>query len=121
MVMKFNHILLAFVLTSAPATAFAGETCAYVLGTIGGQTVITPASVFNLPGAVVETPTISLNVAGLVPLTVPGQVITVSGRTIVLTGVSVSTPPVSVSTPQDTLTVDINGTLQTITYLLPPT
>jgi hypothetical protein len=205
--MKLNHILLSLALTSAPATAFAGETCAYVFGTIGGETVTTPAipvfvpaseltvdpirvhvdattidivgydinipgldtqtnrhdlyvpalsweipslsatlpeldvnisycisagasvpavpvyipdSVFTLPGAVIETPTISLNVAGLLPLTVPGKVITIDGRTIVLTGVSVSTPPVSVSTPEDTITVDINGTLHTVTYLLPP-
>jgi hypothetical protein len=82
--------------------------------------VYIPASVINLPGAVADVGGIVLNIVGQ-PVTAPGKVITFDGKSIVIPEQSAAVPSIPVGTPEQSITVDINGTLRTAHYLTPPT
>lgn len=82
--------------------------------------VYVPASELNTPGAVVETPAIGLNILGQ-PVTAPGQVITVEGKTIIIPEMEAAVPGVTVGTPDESITVDLNGTIRCAEHLIPPT
>lgn len=77
-----------------------------------------PASVLTLPGAIAEVGAIIINVMGS-PLTAPGQVIVFDGKTIIIPEQDSGIPSVPVGTPSQSITFDVNGTLQSARYLPP--
>lgn len=78
-----------------------------------------PESALEVPGAVAEVGAIYMNIAGQVDHVVDGHIITFDGHSIIVPGVNTVVPPVPVETPDATVTVDINGALQTAHYLTP--
>jgi hypothetical protein len=80
--------------------------------------VYIPASAITLPGGTADVGGILLNIVGQ-PLTAPGKVITFDGKTIVIPERNEGVPSVPVGTPDQSITVDINGTVQTAHYLAP--
>ena len=77
-----------------------------------------PASVLTLPGATADVGAIIINLVGH-PVTAPGKVITFDGKTIIIPEQNSGVPSVPVGTPAQSITVDVNGTLQTARYLPP--
>lgn len=80
--------------------------------------VYIPASVLVLPGGTADVGGILINIVGH-PVTAPGKVITFNGKTIVIPEMNASIPSVPVGTPDQSITLNINGTLQTAHYLHP--
>ena len=80
--------------------------------------VYVPASQLNTPGAEVTLPTIAMNILGR-QVTLYGQMITVGGRSVIVPGVSQVIPSQTIATPDQTITVDLNGQMQRISFLVP--
>jgi hypothetical protein len=80
--------------------------------------VYIPASVLTLPGATADVGGIVMNIVGQ-PVTAPGKVITFDGKQVVIPEQSSGVPSVPVRTPDQSITVDINGTLTSARYLPP--
>ncbi len=81
--------------------------------------VYVPASALTLPGGTADVGGIVLNIVGH-PLTAPGKVITFDGKTIVIPERDAGIPSIPVGTPDQSITVDVNGTLEVAHYLTPP-
>ncbi len=81
--------------------------------------VYIPASALTLPGATADVGGIILNIMGQ-PLTAPGKVITFDGKQIIIPEQNSGVPSVPVGTPDQSITVDVNGTLTSARYLTPP-
>ncbi len=77
-----------------------------------------PASVLTLPGATADVGAIIINIVGH-PVTAPGQVIMFDGKTIIIPERDEAVPSVPVGTPNQSITFDVNGTIQSATYLPP--
>ena len=69
-----------------------------------------PATALAVPGAVVDTPEITINALGL-HRTVSGQTLTRQCVTIVIPGVTETVPSRTVGTPDQTIAVDLNGSV----------
>ncbi|QRK11931.1 hypothetical protein JQX13_18860 [Archangium violaceum] len=80
--------------------------------------VYIPASALTLPGGTAEVGGIIMNIVGH-PVTAPGQLITFDGKTIVIPEREAGVPSVPVGTPDQSITVDVNGTVKTAHYLTP--
>jgi hypothetical protein len=80
--------------------------------------VYIPASAITLPGGTADVGGIVFNIVGQ-PLTAPGKVITFDGKTIVIPERNEGIPSIPVGTPDQSITVDINGTLEVAHYLAP--
>jgi hypothetical protein len=80
--------------------------------------VYIPASVLTLPGATADVGGIVMNIVGQ-PVTAPGKVITFDGKQVIIPEQSSGVPSVPVRTPDQSITVDINGTLTSARYLPP--
>lgn len=78
-----------------------------------------PESALEVPGAVAEVGAIYMNIAGQAERVVDGHIITFDGHAIIVPGVNTVVPPVPVETPDASVTVDINGALETAHYLAP--
>lgn len=77
-----------------------------------------PASAFTVPGAVANVGGAIFNVAGN-PFTAPGAIITYDGKQIFVPEMSGAIPGGAVATPNKSITLDINGTLESAKYLPP--
>ncbi|HZI05743.1 MAG TPA: hypothetical protein VEZ71_17060 [Archangium sp.] len=80
--------------------------------------VYVPASVLTLPGATADVGGILINLVGY-PVTAPGKVITFDGKQIIVPELSAGVPSVPVGTPNQSITLDINGTVTSARYLPP--
>ncbi len=80
--------------------------------------VYVPASVFTLPGGTADVGGIVLNIVGN-PLTAAGTLISFDGKTIVIPEQDTAIPSVPVGTPDQSIIVNINGTLESAYYLAP--
>jgi hypothetical protein len=77
-----------------------------------------PASALTLPGGSADVGGIIINLVGA-PITAPGKVITFDGKTVVIPEQNTGVPSVPVGTPDQSIVVDVNGTVTTATYLPP--
>lgn len=77
-----------------------------------------PGSTLTLPGVVASVGTIIVNAIGN-SFTAPGQVVTYNGTQIIVPNQSYATPSVPVGTPAQSVTVDINGTVEQARCLAP--
>lgn len=94
------------------------KTCVSFGVTTPAVPIYIPESRLQVPGAAVEVPAVYLNILGI-KKTVGGKVITLDGQTIVVPGLTAVVPPISFETPNESITVDINGTLSTAHHMAP--
>jgi hypothetical protein len=77
-----------------------------------------PASALVLPGGSADVGGIIINLVGA-PITAPGKVITFDGKTVVIPEQNAGIPSVPVGTPDQSIIVDVNGTVKSARYLPP--
>jgi hypothetical protein len=77
-----------------------------------------PASQISLPGVTTEVGAIIVNLVGS-GFTAPGHIFTFDGATVVVPERNLSTPSVPVGTPNQSIVVDINGTVTAAKHLPP--
>lgn len=114
---SIEHTLSPIVATIPQLTVLTG-TCLNLQASTPAVPVHIPASVFNIPGAVVDVPSIALNILRM-PVTTPGRVIRYEGKTIVIPAFDAMVPGVTAGTPDQSIAVDVNGTVETARYLAP--
>lgn len=106
----FEIEIPSYALTLADISAVS-YTCVSFGVTTPAIPVNVPASKINIPGYYVTVPAIDLTLAGK-HISVPGKTLQVGGNTIVIPAYSNTIQPVTVATPDETVTVNLNGSLR---------
>ncbi len=105
--------------TTIPDVNLTPSRCVNVDGTTTPAVpVFIPGSILTLPGAVADVGSIFINIVGH-PVTAPGKVITFDGKRIVIPDQNATVPGVPVGTPNQSVVIDVQGTVTTARYLTP--